>query len=223
MYHTLNRLDPYMNGHITDVVFDLGGVLIDWNPRYVYRELFENEEEMEWFLANICTSEWNAKQDAGRMFEEATAELLEKHPEHESLIRAYYDRWEDMLAGPIPGSVEILREVRDSSYGLYGLTNWSAESFPVARQRYDFLNWFEGIVVSGEICMIKPDPEIFEHLSRVFGLEPSASVFIDDVAVNVDAARAAGYRAIQFQNPDQLRSELNAAGVELEPIANQKQ
>lgn len=210
-----------MNEAITAVVFDLGGVLIDWNPRYVYRELFDDEEEMEWFLTNICTSEWNAKQDAGRTFDEATAILLEKHPEHEVLIRAYYDRWEDMLAGPIPDSVEILREVRDSPYRLYGLTNWSAESFPVARERYDFLNWFEGIVVSGEICMIKPDPEIFEHLTDRFSLKPAATVFIDDVEANVEAARAVGYRAIRFQNPEQLRSDLKSTGVELERTANQ--
>lgn len=210
-----------MKEAITAVVFDLGGVLIDWNPRYVYRELFGDEEQMEWFLTNICTSEWNARQDAGRTFEEATAILLEKHPEHEGLIRAYYDRWEDMLAGPIPGSVEILREVRDSPYRLYGLTNWSAESFPVARERYDFLNWFEGIVVSGEICMIKPDPEIFEHLSDRFNLKPQATVFIDDVEANVEAARAAGYRAIRFENPEQLRSDLKSIGVELERTANQ--
>ncbi len=210
-----------MKTPITTVVFDLGGVLIDWNPRHVYRELFDDEERMEWFLANICTPEWNARQDAGRTFEEATAELLEKHPEHERLIRTYYDRWEDMLAGPIPGSVEILREVRDSPYRLYGLTNWSAESFPVARERYVFLNWFEGIVVSGEICMIKPDPEIFEHLAETFNLEPPATVFIDDAPVNVEAARDAGYKAIQFQNPAQLRVDLEATGVQLERSVNQ--
>ena len=209
-----------MNEAINAVVFDLGGVLIDWNPRYVYRELFDDEEQMEWFLANICTSEWNAQQDAGRTFEEATSILLDKHPEHEGMIRAYYDRWEDMLAGPIPGSVEILREVRDSPYRLYGLTNWSAESFPVARERYDFLNWFEGIVVSGEIRMIKPHPEIFEHLTDRFSLKPAATVFIDDVAANVEAARKAGYRAIRFESPEQLRSDLKSTGVELERTAN---
>ena len=210
-----------MKEPITSVVFDLGGVLIDWNPRYVYRDLLDDDEQMEWFLTNICTSEWNAQQDAGRTFEEATAVLLEKHPEHESLIRAYYDRWEDMLAGPIHGTVDILREVRDSTYRLYALTNWSAESFPVARERYDFLQWFEGIIVSGEICMIKPDPQIFEHLAERFDLEPPATVFIDDSAANVDAARTAGYYAIQFQDPGQLRSDLDAAGVDLERFANQ--
>lgn len=209
-----------MNGPITTVVFDLGGVLIDWNPRYVYRELIGDEERMEWFLENICSPEWNARQDAGRSFDEATAELLGKHPEHEDLIRVYYDQWEDMLAGPLHDSVEILREVRDSRYQLYGLTNWSAESFPVARERYDFLDWFEGIIVSGEIRMIKPDPEIFEYLADHFEIDPGATVFIDDSAANVEAARNAGYYAILFRDAAQLREDLGAAGVDLEPIAN---
>lgn len=210
-----------MNDKITTVVFDLGGVLIDWNPRYLYRELFDDEKEMEWFLENICTSEWNSMQDAGRSFGEATADLLEKHPEHEQMIRAYYDRWEDMLAGPIHDTVELLREVRDSPYRLYALTNWSAESFPVARERYDFLSWFEGIVVSGDICMKKPDPEIFEHLTEVFDIEPRQTVFIDDVPANVHAAEEAGFRAIRFQDPKQLRADLKAMGIELERVPNE--
>lgn len=204
-----------MSVNIRTVVFDLGGVLIDWNPRYLYRQLFDDEERMEWFLANICTSEWNAMQDAGRSFDAATQELIELHPEHEEDIRAYYARWDEMLAGPIEGAVEILREIRDSPYRLYALTNWSAEAFPVARQRYDFLEWFEGIVVSGEIGMIKPDPEIFEHLAQAFDLEPRESVFIDDAPVNVDTAREAGYHAIRFEDPDQLRADLDALGVKL--------
>ena len=204
-----------MSVPVKTLVFDLGGVLIDWNPRYVYRELFDDEEEMEWFLANICSPEWNARQDAGRSFEEATAELLEKHPEHEELIRAYYGRWEDMLAGSIPETVDLLREVRDSGYRLYALTNWAAESFPVARERFNFLNWFEEIIVSGEICMIKPDPEIFNYLTEKLNLHPPTSVFIDDVQANVDAALEAGYRAIRFHSPEQLRTDLDAAGVKL--------
>ena len=170
---------------------------------------------MEWFLTTICTSEWNAMQDAGRSFDAATQELIELHPEHEEDIRAYYARWDEMLAGPIEGTVEILREVRDGPYRLYALTYWSAEAFPVARQRYDFLEWFEGIVVSGEIGMIKPDPEIFEHLAQVYDLVPRESVFIDDVPANVDTAREAGYHAIRFDDPDQLRADLYALGVKL--------
>lgn len=202
-----------MNDKISTVVFDLGGVLIDWNPRHLYRRMFDDEERMEWFLTHICTPEWNTRQDAGRSFEDATQELLERHPEHADLIRAYYGRWDEMLAGPIEGSVEILREIKESPYRLYALTNWSAEAFPTARAMYDFLDWFEGIVVSGEIGIVKPDSEIFEHLATVFDLRPSESLFIDDVAANVEAARDAGFDALLFENPDQLRSDLEDLGI----------
>ncbi len=204
-----------MHANINTVVFDLGGVLIDWNPRHLYRHIFDEEERMEWFLANICTPDWNTKQDAGRSFDAATQELLSLHPEHEDEIRAYYGRWEEMLAGPIDDTVDILRDVRDSPYRLYALTNWSAEAFPVARRRYDFLEWFEGIVVSGEIGMVKPDPEIFEHLTQVFDLTPGESVFIDDVEANVEAAKKAGYHAVRFETPDQLRADLETLGIHL--------
>ncbi len=202
-----------MNNDVSTVVFDLGGVLIDWNPRHLYRRLFDEERQMEWFLANVCTPEWNKRQDAGRSFDVATQELLERHPEHADLIRAYYGRWEEMLAGPIDGTVEILREIKESPYRLYALTNWSAEAFPIARELYDFLGWFEGIVVSGEIGIVKPDPAIFEHLERIFELQPRETVFIDDVPANVEAAREAGFRAIRFENPEQLRDELESLGV----------
>src|SRR5215212_5971306 len=140
-----------MKTKITTIIFDLGGVLIDWNPRYVYRTIFDNEEKIDWFFENICTNEWNEHQDSGRSLKEATEELVAKHPEHENEIRAYYDRWEEMLGGPINETVEILRSLKEANkYKLYALTNWSAETFPVALQRYDFLQWFDGIVMSGE-------------------------------------------------------------------------
>lgn len=205
-----------MKNDVSTVVFDLGGVLIDWNPRYLYRKLLENEpQKIEWFLANICTPEWNAQQDAGRTMQEACEVLVAEHPEHEALIRAYYDRWEEMIAGPIEGSVEILRDIRKSSYSLYGLTNWSAETFPVARDRFDFLEWFEGIIVSGEIGMIKPDPSIFHHLVETFDVTPDETIFIDDSAPNVATARELGFRAIRFETPGQLRSDLERHGVHL--------
>lgn len=204
-----------MNG-VSTVVFDLGGVLIDWNPRHLYRKILADEpEKMEWFLSNICTSEWNAKQDAGRTMQEACDVLVQEYPEHEELIRVYYDRWEEMIAGPIEGTVDILRRVRDSTYSLYGLTNWSAETFPVARERFEFLGWFEGIVVSGDIGLIKPDPTIFEHLISTFDLTPEETVFIDDSAPNVETAGQMGFRAIRFEDPDQLQSELERHGVRL--------
>lgn len=206
-----------MSKQIRTVVFDLGGVLIDWNPRYVYREIFGGDEEkVEWFLSTICTPDWNAQQDAGRTLEAATEALLALHPEHDVLIRAYYDRWQDMIGGAIKGSVEILRELRDGPHELYGLTNWSAETFPVALELFDFLDWFDGIVVSGEIGLIKPNAEIFHHLTSTFDLDPPSTVFIDDSLANVETARTLGFRAVRFEHPDQLRAELKSVGVELE-------
>lgn len=205
-----------MSEEIRTIVFDLGGVLIDWNPRYVYREIFEDDEEkVEWFLSTICTSEWNAQQDAGRTMAAATEALVASHPEHEKLIRIYYDRWQDMIKGAIEGTVEILREVRDGPCRLYGLTNWSAETFPVALDLFDFLSWFEGIVVSGEIGLIKPNDAIYHHLVETFDLDPASTVFIDDSLPNVEAARALGFQAVRFEDPNQLRTELRQMGVRL--------
>ena len=212
-----------MKKGVSTVVFDLGGVLIDWNPRHLYRKILSDEpERMEWFLSNICTPEWNAQQDAGRTMQEACDTLVREHPEHEELIRAYYDRWEEMITGSIEGTVDILRKIRDSSYSLYGLTNWSGETFPVARERFEFLSWFEGIVVSGDIGLIKPDRPIFDHLIRTFDLIPEETVFIDDSAPNVETASAMGFRAIRFESPEQLQAELGCHGVHLETQTNER-
>ncbi|MEX0601374.1 MAG: HAD family phosphatase [Rhodothermales bacterium] len=207
---------------IRTVVFDFGGVLIDWNPRYVYREIFDGDEDrVEWFLTNICTPEWNARQDAGRSMEAATKALVARFPEHEEHIRAYYDRWEEMIGGAIEDTVEILRSVRDGPLGLYGLTNWSAECFPVALEMFDFLDWFEGIVVSGEVGLIKPNEEIYHHLVDTFDLSPSSTVFIDDSAANIETARALGFAGIHFTGADRLRSDLKKLGIELAAANNQ--
>ena len=140
---------------IKNIVFDLGGVLIDWDPRYVYRTIFDTEEEVESFLAKVCVYEWNIQQDAGRSLQEATEVLIRKHPEWATEIQAYYGRWEEMLGGVIEGTLEILESfMSNSNYTVFALTNWSAETFPVAQARYEFLQWFEGIVVSGvEKCI----------------------------------------------------------------------
>ena len=139
-----------MSTQFTTIIFDLGGVLIDWDPRYVYRRIFDTEETIEWFFEEICTNEWNENQDAGRPLKEATDELVTKHPEYEKEIRAYYGRWEAMLGGPIQETVDIFRSLKQANkFRFYALTNWSAETFPVALQRYDFLGWFHGIVMSG--------------------------------------------------------------------------
>jgi len=199
-----------MTKDITTIIFDLGGVLIDWNPRYVYRQIFDAEEKIDWFFQHICTSEWNEKQDAGRSLREATEELVTKHPEHEMEIRSYYDRWEEMLGGPIAETVEILRTlVETKKYKIYALTNWSAETFPVALQRYDFLGWFDGIVMSGEEKTRKPFPEIYKLLLDRFAVDSSRAVFIDDSLRNIEGAEAIGIAGIHYQSPQQLREDLD--------------
>jgi 2-haloacid dehalogenase len=195
-------------------VFDLGGVLIDWNPRYLYRRLFDGDEAaMERFLAEICNNDWNLQQDAGRPFAEACALLVDRHPEQKHLIEAYRTRWFEMLAGPIHGTVEILRELRDRGTPLYALTNWSAETFPLARERYDFLHWFQGTVVSGAEKLVKPDPRIYRLLLERHGIDPAASVYIDDNPVNARVATDLGLHGIHFTGPDALRDDLERVGL----------
>lgn len=196
------------------VVFDLGGVLIDWDPRHLYRKLFPGDEAaMEAFLATVCTQEWNEEQDSGRSWDEAVAVLCRTHPRHRDLIAAYHYRWEEMLGGEISGTVDILAELRARQMPLYALTNWSAEKFPIARDRFPFLAWFRAIVVSGEIAMRKPEPRIFRHLLARHGLEAERTLFIDDSARNVTAARAEGMQAVQFTSPEALRAQLTARGL----------
>ncbi|MDW3650265.1 MAG: HAD family phosphatase [Bacteroidia bacterium] len=198
-----------MKNPIDTIVFDLGGVLIDWNPRYVYRTIFDSEEKVESFLANVCVSSWNEEQDRGRSLKEGTEILLAKHPEWEKEIRAFYDRWPEMLGGPIQGSVDILESLKvGKNYRLYALTNWSDETFPVALGRYDFLQWFEGILVSGKEKLIKPDPAIYKLLFERFNIDPEKAIFIDDSLKNVEGAKAVGMHAIHFRSPMQMREEL---------------
>jgi 2-haloacid dehalogenase len=197
----------------TTVVFDLGGVLIEWDPRHLYRKLFDAPDEMESFLAEVTTAEWNAQQDAGRPWAEAVETLVAEHPERRELIEAFHLRWPEMLAGEIPGTVDVLTELRAAGIRLVALSNWSGEMFPFARARFDFLSWFEGIVISGEVGVNKPDRRIFEHLVERFGIEPAAALFVDDSPANIDAARALGFRAIQFTNATALRRELVRLGL----------
>jgi 2-haloacid dehalogenase len=194
------------------VVFDLGGVLIDWDPRHLYRRLFDDPEEMELFLAEVTTAEWNAQQDAGRPWVEAVELLAAEYPERRELIEVFHRRWPEMLAGEIPGSVSVLAELRATDVRLVALSNWSAEMFPVARARFDFLSWFEGIVISGDVGVNKPDRQIFEHLIQQFEIDPATAVFIDDSPANIEAARALGFRVIQFTDARGLRRELVRLG-----------
>ena len=194
---------------VDTLLFDLGGVLIDWNPRYVFRQIFDTEAEVEYFLNHICTSDWNEQQDAGRSLQEATTSLLLKHPEYADPIRAYYGRWEEMLGGPIEETVALLRQLRDSQkYGLFALTNWSAETFPVAWERYDFLQWFSDILVSGREKLKKPDPAIYQLAIQRFALQPEKTLFIDDNAGNVEAAQGEGMQAYHFQGAEGLKQLL---------------
>jgi 2-haloacid dehalogenase len=192
------------------VVFDLGGVLIDWDPRHLYRKLLADEAAVEEFLATVCTPEWNAELDRGRPFAEGVAELVERHPEHAANIAAYHERWPEMVAGDIPGTVEVLAELRAAGVPLYALSNWSAETFAITRGRFEFLEWFDGLLVSGEERVTKPDPAIFRLLLDRFGLDPAATVFVDDAEANVAAARRLGIDAIRFTGPEDLRRELVA-------------
>jgi len=190
------------------IVFDLGGVLIDWNPRHLYRSLIPDERAMEDFLATVCNGAWNECQDAGRSIAAAEAELLARHPQHEPLIRAYYSQFDRMLAGPIDGTVAILEELHGRGVPLYALTNWSRETFPHARRRFGFLDRFRGIVVSGELGVMKPDARIFRHLTETHRLTAADCLFIDDSPKNVAGARAAGLQALHFTGPDDLRRAL---------------
>lgn len=196
------------------IIFDLGNVLIDWNPAYVFEKVIEDEERRKYFFANICTSDWNEEQDAGRLIAEATAELTAKHPEWKTEIEAYYGRWTEMLGGAIAGSVELFRQMKETGrYKFYALTNWSAELFPIALERYEFLHWFDGRVVSGEEKMRKPAPEFYKVLLNRYGLQPEETLFIDDNLRNVKAAEAMGIPSIRFESPGQLERELKAKGI----------
>jgi 2-haloacid dehalogenase len=194
---------------IDTLIFDLGNVLIEWDPRHLYRKILKDEEQVNWFLQNICTAEWNDQQDGGRSFQEATEELVAKHPEWEIAIRAWYDRWQETIPGDVKDSVSILEAVKQSGrYKLYALTNWSAETFPWAMQTFPFLHWFEGIVVSGVEKTRKPFPEIFEILFSRYNVNPANALFIDDNLKNIEGGKAVGLNTIHFQSPQQLRAEL---------------
>jgi len=200
------------------VIFDLGGVLIDWNPRHLFRKLFPGDDAgMEHFLAHVCNSHWNEQQDAGRAFADAVTAAVREHPDKEALIRAYHERWIEMLGGPIDGSVAIVAALRDRKVPLYALTNWSHETFPLAEPMFPFLAWFDGIVVSGRERLIKPDPRIYRLLLERYGIAPATAVYIDDNARNAAAATELGLYGIHFTGPAALRRELET--LELLPVA----
>jgi len=220
LYHTIDNQDLiehinrvgkifYSKNIIKNIIFDFGGVLVDWNPRYLYQSVFNDDANMEFFLKNICHDQWNVEQDGGRSLAEGTQILLDKHPEYSDLIKMYYDQWEVMLHSDIPQTVEILHQLKPH-YHLYGLTNWSAETFPIAFNRYSFFSEFDGIVVSGDEKLIKPDPKIFELILDRYHLNAEETIFIDDNINNINQAKTMGFNVIHFINSKQLKNDLNA-------------
>ncbi|TDU39934.1 2-haloacid dehalogenase [Gelidibacter sediminis] len=202
---------------IDTIIFDLGGVLIDWNPEYVYTDVFNGDrEKMQWFFDNVCTHDWNENQDAGYPLRKATEERVALFPEHEQLIRMFYGRWEEMLGEAIEGTVAILKKlINHEDYKVVALTNWSHETFPIALERFDFLHWFEGIVVSGEEKTRKPFKDIYELTLNRFNIEANRAIFIDDNLRNIIAAKDMGINTILFKTPEKLEEDLKSFNVKL--------
>lgn len=202
-----------MTSRISTVVWDLGAVVIDWNPRYLYRTLLPDDDAVEAFLGNVCTPAWHHRNDEGRPMAEGVAELVEVFPDRAELIRAYVDRWDDMFAGEIRGSVAVIEELDAAGVPQYGLTNWPAEMFPRARRRFPVLDRLRGVVVSGEEGVAKPSPEVFRRLLERFDLEASSCLFVDDSARNVEAAAALGFAVERFTTPEAFRARLEREGL----------
>ena len=199
---------------INTVIFDLGGVLIDWNPEYLYRKIFYNDDDMRYFLENICTSAWNQEQDAGYPLAKATTELAFKYPQYDAEIKAYYVRWQEMLGGYNKECVSILENLHQKkNCPLFALTKWAGETIYTAKNMYPFLNLFEGIVVSGDERIKKPDPRLYQILIDRYSIQPSKSIFIDDTKINVEAAIDVGFQAIHFISANQLQEEMQKWGL----------
>ena len=197
-----------------DIIFDFGGVLIDWNPRYLYRKFFDGDDaSMERFLTEVGFTEWNLQQDVGRPFAEGVADLCRRFPAYAGLIKVYDERWEESIAGPIEPTVRILRRLKHAGCRLHGLSNWSVEKFEIARLKYEFFRLFDTILVSGEVKLIKPDPRIYAVLLERIGRKPEECLFVDDSLVNITTADQLGFNAIHFQSPEKLEGELRSLGI----------
>ena len=203
--------DPAWLGSRPVLIFDLGGVVLDWNPRHLFRALIPDEAEREWFLSEVCSPQWNAQMDAGKPSAEAVAELTARYPEHTAWIRAYWDRWPEMLGGLIPGAAELLADLAADGRDLYAITNFNGEVWPVTQARFPVLSCFKDVIVSSLAGVCKPDREIFDLALRRFGVAARDCLFIDDVAANVAGARAAGIAAVQFTSAAALRRLLLAS------------
>ncbi|NIA69578.1 HAD family phosphatase [Pelagibius litoralis] len=205
--------EPTKAQPIEAVVFDVGGVLIDWNPRHLYRKVFDDEAEMEHFLTEVCSKDWNDQADAGRPIAEITAELCAQHPDKQPMIESYYARFPEMMSGAIDGTVTLLEQLHNSGMPLFVLSNFSAETFPHAQRRFDFFERFSGLLISGEEGMKKPDPRIYDLVVERFDLRPAHTLFIDDLADNTQAAVDAGWQARRFISPRQLEEDLRNLGL----------
>ncbi len=196
------------------IVFDIGRVLIDWNPRYLYKNLFNGDsDEMEFFLENVCSPDWNRQLDEGRPFQDAIEERIQLFPKYETYIRAYHTHWEEMVSGAIDETVQILKELKDAGYFVCALSNWSAGTFPSMQNRFEFLSWFDSIVLSGEIRIAKPDLEIYRILLEKINRNSNECLFIDDVKKNLVAAQNLGFKTIHFRSAGGLRTKLFQMGV----------
>ena len=193
---------------IKNIVFDYGGVIVDWNPRYLYDNYFGDKEQSQWFLDNICLYSWNIQMDGGKPFAEGVAELQAKYPEWAEAIAIYHSRWEERGSGEGEGTANVLRALKAAGYGVYGLTNWSAGTFPIIRDKYAVFGEFDGMVVSGEERLLKPDAAIYRCLLDRYKLNAAESLFIDDNADNVTGAKAVGMEALQFVSAQQLECDL---------------
>ena len=198
---------------IRAVVFDFGGVLFDWSADYLYRELIPDEAERRWFLTHVCSPDWNLKQDCGRPIAEAEAELIALYPDHADRIRAFYGPWPKTLRGILEDGVALLEQLHAVGVPLYGLTNWSGETYHHVEGKYDFLEWFRHVVVSGRVGMVKPDPRIYAHLLDHVEQPAERCVFIDDNVRNADAAKALGFHAIAHRSASETASRLRDLGV----------
>lgn len=207
-------MDQHVHLNLKNIVFDLGGVLIDWNPRHLFTEVFQNHDELEFFLTEICSDEWNEEQDAGRSLEEGTRILTERYPAYRNEIEMYYGKWEKMLRGPIQANVDIFQDlVQKGCFGLFALTNWSGETFPVALDRFPFLHDFENILVSGREGMRKPQPEFFQLMFDRFKIIPDETLFIDDNLRNIQAAQKAGMYTVHLSPGTSLTWHLQKYGI----------
>jgi 2-haloacid dehalogenase len=197
-----------MNSNIKVIIFDFGGVLLNWDPHQLYRRYFDQPQKVDQFLAEINFTEWNKEQDRGRPFAEAIAMLSDQFPHYEHLIRAYYDQFEETIVGPVPGMADILSELKQAGYTLYGLSNWSAETYPRVKYKYDFFKLFDGIILSGEVKLTKPDPAIFQVALQKIGRPAGECLLIDDLDANIRTAKRMGFAVIRFESAEKLREEL---------------